>query len=1027
MTHVMRLLVVSALAAGTGWVLAQDDSLDALLMDLGGVEEVTPKQNEAGKEAIAEPEAEKDDADIAPAPAPEVKQDDGAMEEPAAPEITPEPEVTPPQPEPAPEPEITPEPEVTPEVTPAPEAIPQPEPAPEPEPAPQPEIAPEPEADPAPVPGDAPDPAPAAAAPAPAAGTPKISPEEAKLAAELEALYQLRVDTLNQHGLDSLKLADAAYARGDFDEALRKYNEAGTYIRNREDMVPNLERARVGIRNAYYGKAKALIKQGDLEEAKNNAVKAKSNGHTNADRLISDIDEKIAKKAKERRPSTTTYLDSEAYTKERLAIQNRLNRASIYFSTTKLASAMEQVDLILREDPYNREAIELRKKIAEKQILVEDDFRDSTHKVMIKEVLDNWTPKNRLAADSIDLTGTTEVTSGKGKVVTQDPRFTQEQVIKGKLGSIKIPEVKFQPPATIIDAVDFFNQVSINFDNPELPIEQRGVNIVLKLNAAGAAAPAAPAADDPFAMAGATGGASSSGAPEIPSIRMRNVSLKEALDMVCEVTGMKYSIRGNAIMIIPRSQSVDDLETRSYNVMSTIVERSGAITSELGSQQNSFTPVAMPEAGDSASQLKTLFSQMGVLWPDGSSIAYLSAIGKLRVKNTAENLAALESALDELNVTPYQVEVEARFVEVSQSDLNSLGFEWTLNQNLTGTIGNGINWNHLHDAKTAGGGLFVAGSGGSGTKTDNIGMQGGPDAFNQGMRFMGDANTLANRVNLSNSSLPTDDRFAMVSAVFGELDISMILHMLSQRTDTDLLSSPKVVARPGQEAVMQVVTEYIYPTSFEVKELDINTGSNGSNAQLNIPVPFAVEPQNFEMRPVGVILQVVPEVSTEGQMINLVVNPQVIELREWHNYGMKIPYTPPPTTTTVITDALGTALDTLTGSGATTTQEYINLDMPQPFFHVRSVNTQLSVYNGATVVMGGMINEVRKSFDDKIPILGDLPFIGFLFRSKAEFSDKRNLLIFLTARLVDPAGKTVRTAVEASNKPVAAPAPQPNT
>jgi len=88
--------------------------------------------------------------------------------------------------------------------------------------------------------------------------------------------------------------------------------------------------------------------------------------------------------------------------------------------------------------------------------------------------------------------------------------------------------------------------------------------------------------------------------------------------------------------------------------------------------------------------------------------------------------------------------------------------------------------------------------------------------------------------------------------------------------------------------------------------------------------------------------------------------------------------------------------------------------MVQPFFHVRSVQTQLSVYNGATVVMGGLITEDRKTMEDKIPFLGDLPFLGRLFRSRSEQSIKRNLLVFVTARLVDPAGRVVRTGGESA-------------
>ena len=83
------------------------------------------------------------------------------------------------------------------------------------------------------------------------------------------------------------------------------------------------------------------------------------------------------------------------------------------------------------------------------------------------------------------------------------------------------------------------------------------------------------------------------------------------------------------------------------------------------------------------------------------------------------------------------------------------------------------------------------------------------------------------------------------------------------------------------------------------------------------------------------------------------------------------------------------------------------LTMQMPFFHTRAISTVISIYNGATVVMGGMIIEERLEVDDKIPFLGDIPLIGRLFQSRYDTSEKRNLLIFVTARLVDPAGRPV--------------------
>ena len=70
--------------------------------------------------------------------------------------------------------------------------------------------------------------------------------------------------------------------------------------------------------------------------------------------------------------------------------------------------------------------------------------------------------------------------------------------------------------------------------------------------------------------------------------------------------------------------------------------------------------------------------------------------------------------------------------------------------------------------------------------------------------------------------------------------------------------------------------------------------------------------------------------------------------------------------------------------------------------------------------MGGLITETRKAMDDKVPFLGDLPYIGRLFRSHAEKTSKRNLLIFVTGRLITPSGRELQlngeTAGEAEVK-----------
>ena len=112
------------------------------------------------------------------------------------------------------------------------------------------------------------------------------------------------------------------------------------------------------------------------------------------------------------------------------------------------------------------------------------------------------------------------------------------------------------------------------------------------------------------------------------------------------------------------------------------------------------------------------------------------------------------------------------------------------------------------------------------------------------------------------------------------------------------------------------------------------------------------------------------------------------------------------------------ALQKLANSGDNMT--YYDAPMEQPFFHVRSIESKVSITPGSTVVMGGLITEERKAMDDKVPFLGDLPFIGRLFRSHAEKTKKRNLLVFVTGRLITPSGRELKvnelTAAEAEVK-----------
>ena len=72
----------------------------------------------------------------------------------------------------------------------------------------------------------------------------------------------------------------------------------------------------------------------------------------------------------------------------------------------------------------------------------------------------------------------------------------------------------------------------------------------------------------------------------------------------------------------------------------------------------------------------------------------------------------------------------------------------------------------------------------------------------------------------------------------------------------------------------------------------------------------------------------------------------------------------------------------------------------------------MSVWDGQTVVLGGLMREDVQKTEDRTPIIGDLPIVGRLFRTNAEQHLKRNLIIFVTARLINPGGQLVNQTDE---------------
>ena len=89
----------------------------------------------------------------------------------------------------------------------------------------------------------------------------------------------------------------------------------------------------------------------------------------------------------------------------------------------------------------------------------------------------------------------------------------------------------------------------------------------------------------------------------------------------------------------------------------------------------------------------------------------------------------------------------------------------------------------------------------------------------------------------------------------------------------------------------------------------------------------------------------------------------------------------------------------------------VPMKIQQPLFATRKVSTHINIWDGQTVVLGGLIKESISKIDDKVPFLGDLPILGRLFRSKVTNRSKENLLIFVTVRIIGPDGNPIHKDV----------------
>ncbi len=187
-------------------------------------------------------------------------------------------------------------------------------------------------------------------------------------------------------------------------------------------------------------------------------------------------------------------------------------------------------------------------------------------------------------------------------------------------------------------------------------------------------------------------------------------------------------------------------------------------------------------------------------------------------------------------------------------------------------------------------------------------------------------------------------------------DFHLLLRALQSQGRVEVLSTPRIVAVDNLPAQINIGQEVPYVTSSRETEAGsvFNTIAN---------------------RPVGTILALTPRINPDG-FVTLHVRPEISSLSE---------------STVDISEGL-----------------------KAPIFNTRFAETDVTVQDGHTIVIGGLITKKKENREDKVPLLGDIPLLGWLFKSTRVVTERTELLVILTPRIL-------RTAVDAdviSNKMV---------
>ncbi len=324
------------------------------------------------------------------------------------------------------------------------------------------------------------------------------------------------------------------------------------------------------------------------------------------------------------------------------------------------------------------------------------------------------------------------------------------------------------------------------------------------------------------------------------SLKVTQLPLELALKYLMKSQALAYHIEQDAILIATEEDfSHAPLETRVFFLRNGL----GPFALE--------TAAVTPNPALTMEPVKTLIERSIPQVPE-SKLVIDERSGALIATNTEGNLRQIEQLLSQLDVTPTQVLIEARFVELTMTDLEQLGIESVLTGN------------------------FALNKTGAGNGTQGAANQ---LASGSGFRF-----PQAGRNDISGSLRESEGASLTLQGILTQPRFEAVLHALEESNKSKTLSAPRVTTLNNQTATIRVVEEFNYPTRYKVElvQFDINGDGDFNDAG---ETQFVNAPQDFQKRDIGILLNVTPSVGADGRMVTLVLAPEVSQFTQFRDLG----------------------------------------------------------------------------------------------------------------------------------------------